>query len=1009
MTPPKVRESAFVFRGLRVFCTRIFFLLPFALALGVTRASASGDPRLEWRTLESLHFRVHYYSGEEALAERIVRLAEQIHGELVPAFAGPPPHQTDVVITDGTDSANGSATAFPYDLIRLNAVAPDELSPLGDVDDWYRALFTHEYTHILHMTRIEGFPALWNRVVGRTLVPNQWAPRWTLEGLAVLEETQHTSRGRLRSSLWDAYFRADRLSETPATLDRVSGTPRVWPQGTLWYLYGSFFYQWLHRSFGQQAIMTLLASHGSEPIPYGLERSFRRATGLPLSELWHHFLDEEDARVRALQAAHEAAGPRDGQALTSHGFVATHPRWFPSVGNEPERIVYFRSDGHSTPGLVGLPMANGQSVGNSSLIMRTAGDSHAAMSPGGDLFFDAPQVSNQLYLFGDISRISSHTRDLWGDTEAQTRLTTGARSDGLDVSPDGSRIVYVTRHRGQSALVEAGLGRDALEDPRILVGGEHFDQFYGPRFSGDGRFIAYGAWLSTPSREALGEARGAAARDLVLYDRVRGTSELVTHDTALDGGVCFSPQSDWLYFHSDLLDGRFEIHAIELATRRRFRVTRTAFAAVQPAISPRGDFLAFSSYGANGWDLRVMPIDPKNFEPVGTDIGRVRDATHAEPPEVQTTYSDYVPVSSLRPRSYALQYGTGMFGTAIVGSTTGSDASSNHSFTLSARFETERPEPQFDAVYSYGRLRADLSLRAYRSLTARGGGANRALYVLPWVQESVGLETSAGLALPSTFSSHSFRLAAGFVRVAGEAARGTSFDPFNRPLTPFRGQLATLRASWAYDRTQHFLHSIGAERGTSMALNGSLASDVVGSSVMGASLSGQAAAYVPFGDLAAPLRHHTLALHLGAGTSDGAYPGPGAYSLGGFTATPLVTTLQNLIVQGGVALRGYEPFAVSGRHFALVNAEYRFPIVNIDRGIGAYPIFIRRLTGAIFNDTGSAFSAFSSASLRSGSGAELWADTTGGYFIDLLFRLGVARGWNEGGAWHAYAVASTVY
>jgi hypothetical protein len=46
---------------------------------------------------------------------------------------------------------------------------------------------------------------------------------------------------------------------------------------------------------------------------------------------------------------------------------------------------------------------------------------------------------------------------------------------------------------------------------------------------------------------------------------------------------------------------------------------------------------------------------------------------------------------------------------------------------------------------------------------------------------------------------------------------------------------------------------------------------------------------------------------------------------------------------------------------------------------------------------------------RTSSGAELWVDTTSGYFVDLLFRLGVARGWNDGGVWQLYGVATTVY
>ena len=87
-------------------------------------------------------------------------LAESIHARLVPAVGWAPSEKTEILLSDQTDSANGSATALPYDAVRLNVTAPDDMSPLGDVDDWYLELVTHEYTHILHTDHIEGIPAL---------------------------------------------------------------------------------------------------------------------------------------------------------------------------------------------------------------------------------------------------------------------------------------------------------------------------------------------------------------------------------------------------------------------------------------------------------------------------------------------------------------------------------------------------------------------------------------------------------------------------------------------------------------------------------------------------------------------------------------------------------------------------------------------------------------------------------------------------------------------------------
>ena len=163
-------------------------------------------------------------AGLEPVADRIGALAETIHDRVSITLGYAPTTTTEIVLTDDTDSANGSATALPLNTIRLYVTAPDDLSPLGDYDDWYLELLTHEYTHILHTDNISGVPRIVNAVLGKTYSPNQAQPRWILEGLAVLSESQHSSAGRIRSSLFDMYLRADVLEDNIAGLDQFSSS-----------------------------------------------------------------------------------------------------------------------------------------------------------------------------------------------------------------------------------------------------------------------------------------------------------------------------------------------------------------------------------------------------------------------------------------------------------------------------------------------------------------------------------------------------------------------------------------------------------------------------------------------------------------------------------------------------------------------------------------------------------------------------------------------------------------
>jgi outer membrane protein assembly factor BamA len=108
-------------------------------------------------------------------------------------------------------------------------------------------------------------------------------------------------------------------------------------------------------------------------------------------------------------------------------------------------------------------------------------------------------------------------------------------------------------------------------------------------------------------------------------------------------------------------------------------------------------------------------------------------------------------------------------------------------------------------------------------------------------------------------------------------------------------------------------------------------------------------------------------------------------------------------------LRGYPAGFQGGQHFTLANAEYRFPIVNFDRGSSTLPIFWNRLTGAVFFDYGAAFDVVGEAKYKSGTGGELWLETFLGYGLSMTFRLGYARGLASEGIDKIYFVAAVPY
>ncbi len=989
--------------------------LAFAIALAAwslvaSDARAANDPKLLWKSIETPHFRFSYYSTEDEVAEHIAGIAEGIYERLSPAVGWRPSERTEVLIADQTDSANGLTTAIPYNSIILNVTAPDDMSPLGDVDDWYLELLTHEFTHILHTDHITGVPALINRILGKVYAPNQVEPHWMLEGLAVFEESTRTSGGRLRSSMWNMFMRADVLEHDIAPLDVVSNTPRRWPEGNIWYVYGSLFMQWIAETYGEQAIRAMIDDYSRQIIPYGINRSARRATGRTFEELYPAWIDTMKRSFDAQAEAIRARGIREGTRLTHTGYTVEHPRWVPANAwpDHAGDLMYFVDDGHTTPGLWALPLvrdAAGRVVGSREdrrdLVIRTAGVGGASFMPDGATIFSSPDIHENLFSFDDLFELPAHLKSPSGLDGTRIRWTDGWRALDPSVTSDGRRVVFTTNHRGTTYLMAADvvpatdrIGAHTVANVRGLVPSERFDQVFTPRWAPDNRHVAFSAWH-----------RGGY-RDVQIVDTVDGSYVEVTHDRAIAGDALFSADGRWLYFHSDRT-GVTNVYAYEVATGRLRQVTNVVNGAYQPEPSPDGRSLAYVGYTHEGYDVFVMPIDESTWlDALPYEESRpAPPADLAGPPRI-TPPRPYNALLTLAPRSYSVQITQGNFGEESVVTAAGSDIAGLHDVSASLTTEWERPELQGTLAYGYHRLPFDVSLSAYRSIAPAGGyalGPNP----IPWVEEVVGGTAGVSYAMPRAFDGQSFALSYSVARIAGALPLPSAqLNPYDTPTTPALGTLGSLHLGWSYSNAVGYLWSVSPEEGFTLGATLDVADPALGSD-----FSGYAARFDFEDYVRMPwLRHHVLALHAGGGASGGNEAGLGAFYVGGFVDAPVIDTVRNYLVQRGwLALRGYPVITEVGTYYALGNAEYRFPIVNIDRGPSTLPFFLHQISGAAFVDYGSAFNTAESAEFKTGVGAEIWFELTFAYALTLTFRAGYAKGLASGGLDKTYFAAVAAF
>jgi len=187
---------------------------------------------------------------------------------------------------------------------------------------------------------------------------------------------------------------------------------------------------------------------------------------------------------------------------------------------------------------------------------------------------------------------------------------------------------------------------------------------------------------------------------------------------------------------------------------------------------------------------------------------------------------------------------------------------------------------------------------------------------------------------------------------------------------------------------------LAAERGINVTLSLDHANRYFGSQLEGSSAYAQFRWYMPI----PYLRHHVLALGTTLAASSGR--AESGYALGGYQDSPLLTSILNGLVQSRLTLRGYTAGQFQGSHLMLLQSEYRFPVIWVDRGLSTLPFFLRGVSAALGADYGGAFNDYAgrnlSPNLRLGVAGELWTYLTFGYGLDVQLAFGYARGTGAG-------------
>ncbi|MFH1008736.1 MAG: hypothetical protein V1800_14745 [Candidatus Latescibacterota bacterium] len=567
-----------------------------ALFVAWTPSDARYAPEWEWRTIRTEHFTLYYPLGHEAFAQRVLSLTDEVYEDVV-GYLGVKPPRCPIVLNPGTDRFNGFFSPFP-NRISLFETPNHRLRGFGPGSDLVDLVFTHEYTHFVHLTTRLGWFGALTRVIGDgAALANGFSPGWVVEGISTHTETRFTDGGRGRSPAFlgkmGSFAEGKGLWDLPsAGVDSPHSPP-----GGRFYLAGHSMVTYLNETYGQDAFARLSRFQARHPIG-GVRSALRHVTHRSPETFYREFLEDFAARARASKDRAQADELPSGKVAFSESLDDVLAFFWRS----PDTLQVLRT-GYDKPGAFVQIDAQTGEILSETPTGRLSALGPIRSIPYGRLVFGAvfPDPLGE----GALDRADLVVFD--PETRTHERLTQDEHVISANLSPDGRTFVAARRNGMWIDLVLLDRNgshlRPLVSRPGLL--------FEGPVWSPDGATIAV-------------TCRSGPYSDIVLVDPETGDLRTLFHaDPHGDGEPAFSPDGRWIVFTSNR-SGIWNIHAWDQAEEKRYQLTSVYYNAGQPNLSPDGKTLAFTSMIRGVHEIVTIPFDPQagNQIPVeaGTDI-----------------------------------------------------------------------------------------------------------------------------------------------------------------------------------------------------------------------------------------------------------------------------------------------------------------------------------------------------------------------------------------------------
>ena len=462
------------------FTTILILATSLLQATGAWMMSGRTHPELNWHTIETDHFDVHYHDGIREIAVKGASIAEQVRPILMEQMGLDTLRRLDIVFTTEDEVLNGFAMPSNHTVIWVDQ--NDAALWVGD-EKWMRTVLAHELQHLVFFNTVKTWlPEPMNAIYAGV-------PGWIVEGLA----EYYTEKWRP--------FRYDISHKGHVIGNTVHKIQDPHNDGFSKSLY-------LADRFGDSTIVKILSDRNNAKL-LDFKKSFKKHTGVKLKQFnedWRRHMNTFFFGQRAQKERVEDVG-------RVHKLPLKRMAAF-DYFNDSLRVA-----------MVGQ-LSKGQ--GDLSLVVATR-----------DTAKENKEWKKRVEKAEKKGEKPKKVKPKWKIKEYDHGIF-GELIQNLDVAPDGQSIIYPKYRFGQHQSLQFGIWKLDIESKKKTLLTPHMRANY-PQYSPDGSKIVFVAHENSTTQLYTMNADGSDIKPLTMNE---GDTQIITPMWRPDGKAVAFAQSD---------------------------------------------------------------------------------------------------------------------------------------------------------------------------------------------------------------------------------------------------------------------------------------------------------------------------------------------------------------------------------------------------------------------------------------------------------------------------------